>query len=167
MARLFLALWPDDAVRASLAQWRDAWHWPGAASPVRTGQLHLTLHFIGTVDTARVQPLADALALPFTPFELRFGHPELWHHGIAVLEPDHTPPALTQLHAGLGEALAANGLPPEERAFRPHVTLARRAAKATLPAAGPPLRWRVNSYALMLSSLHPDGGGYSIVREYR
>ncbi|MES2153412.1 MAG: 2'-5' RNA ligase family protein [Pseudomonadota bacterium] len=57
-ARLFLALWPGAAVRAQLGERRDDWRWPRAASPVADGRLHLTLHFLGEVERARVAPLA-------------------------------------------------------------------------------------------------------------
>ena len=163
--KLFLALWPGDTVRASLAKWRDNWTWPAGATPVRTDLMHVTLHFLGSVDLEQVEPLADALAMPFVPFELQFGRPALWPNGVAVLEPDATAPGLARLHDGLAAALAAAGLPQDERIYRPHVTMARRAQEAALPANGPPLTWLVGSYALMSSTPGPDGG-YTMVRRY-
>lgn len=160
-ARLFLALWPAPGVRAGLLAWRDAWDWPRKATPVRTGQLHLTLHFIGDVARARVPALAHALAVPVAPFALRFGHAALWHHGVAVAEPCSAPARLLALHGELGQVLLAHGLPLDPRPYRPHVTLARRAAPA-IARAGPPLRWQVRSYALMESR----ADGYVTLRRY-
>lgn len=165
-ARLFLALWPSPGVRSQLLAWRDAWRWPSNATPVRPERLHLTLHFLGDVPIARLPELAEGLRVPFKPFELRFGEAKLWTHGVAVLEPDWAPARLQALHAALGEALQALGLPCESRPYRPHVTLARRAGHATPPQAGPTIRWRVRSYALMHSSLGADGG-YTMLRRYR
>ena len=157
-ARLFLTLWPDDAVRAALAAQRDRWQWPRGATPVASARLHLTLHFIGDVARERIAPLCAALAAPFRPFELTLGVPRLWPHGIAVLEPLTLAPALVTLQRDLGAALTAAGLAPEARPFRPHVTLARRAAGAMCPADGPLLQWRVGHYALMESTPGPTGG---------
>lgn len=161
-SRLFIALLPDPDVRHVLRTWRDAWDWPRGASPVRNERLHMTLHFLGSVSTARIPELRDALAVPFDPFELEFGQPKLWPHGIAVLEPHTTPGQLVQLHADLGGALQRLDMPVEERAFKPHVTMARRAVKATVPEGGPALTWAVDSYALVEST----ASGYTALQNY-
>jgi 2'-5' RNA ligase len=163
--RLFVALWPDDAVRAQLAQWRDGWTWPRAATPVKKGRRHVTLHFLGDVAAERIPAVAAALDAPFTPFELRMNHASLWPHGIAVLEPETVPQELVQLHALLADALRGEGCAVDARPYRPHVTLARRANGATLSGAAPCVRWTVASYALMASTLGKEGG-YTTLRRY-
>jgi RNA 2',3'-cyclic 3'-phosphodiesterase len=165
MARLFIALWPDSAVRRDLAAWRDGWRWPRSATPVRTERLHMTLHFIGDVERERVPELADALQLPFDEFTLKFGRAVLWPHGVAVLEPDTVPVPLVELHAGLGAVLKRLALPVDARPFRPHVTLARRAAGASPPLGGPAITWAIDRYVLMESTLGVDGG-YTQVRDF-
>ena len=89
---------------------------------------------------------------------------EMWPRGLAVLRPGEPPAALTRLHERLAQALRALDLPVEARDFRPHVTLARRAAASTAPAT-PPHIWRVSSYLLVDSALSA-GGAYQIVRRY-
>jgi 2'-5' RNA ligase len=153
--RLFLALWPDDAVRAQLRARRDAWVWPRGATPVHTDKLHVTLHFLGGMAGERLPELLDGFSVSFTPFELRFGRAELWHTGIAVLAPLEAPPELLALHAGLASRLPGLGLQPEARAYRPHVTMARRAGGAALPPDGPEIAWQIDRYALVES--RPDG----------
>jgi RNA 2',3'-cyclic 3'-phosphodiesterase len=162
--RLFLALWPDPAIRAALRAWRELWSWPRGASPVATDKLHLTLHFLGNQPSERVTELAEGLAVPFSPFRLDLGQAKLWPHGIAVLEPHMEPDELLQLHGRLGQALAGLGLVPEARKFRPHVTMARRAGKAVAPVEGPPIAWDVTSYALVES--RPGNGGYTVLKQY-
>lgn len=161
-SRLFLALWPDPAMRHRLRQARDAWHWPRAATPVHADKLHLTLHFLGEVPSARLPELLDGFAVPFEPFRLELGRPVLWPHGIAVLEPLAAPPGLLALHARLSEALLALGLQPEARAYRPHVTLARRASGVAVPDTAPSLTWDIAGYALIESRT----GLYTALREY-
>jgi len=160
--RLFLALWPEPGVRHLLTEWRDAWNWPKGASPVHADKLHVTLHFLGGVPSERLPALLEGFAVPFDPFRLDLTHAALWHNGIAVLEPDATPPGLANLHARLADALAALGLQPEARRYRPHVTMARRAGGATVPQEGPPVSWDVGGYALVESK----NGAYSVLRHY-
>lgn len=163
--RLFIALVPHQAARDALAAWRDAWTWPRAATPVKTGRLHVTLHFLGDVERSRVQELSDALSVPFTPFSLRLSRAALWPYGIAVLEPAEVPASLLALHASLGGVVRAFGLAVDERPFRPHVTLARRASAATPPNSESIVMWPVASYALMSSAPDADGA-YTVLRRY-
>jgi 2'-5' RNA ligase len=164
--RLFLALWPDPAVREQLREWRDLWNWPRGASPVHTGKLHLTLHFLGNQPSDSLPALLDGLAVPIKPFRLQLGVAELWHNGIAVLSPSAVPQELLALHAALSAALPGVGLQPEQRAYRPHVTMARRAGKAAMPQGGPAIDWQIDHYTLVESKTG-DGSGYTVLREYR
>jgi 2'-5' RNA ligase len=159
--RLFLALWPGPRTRAAIATFADAVAWPSGAARVAPAQMHLTLHYIGPVPAARVADIASRLAVPLPRFELRFGHSEAWPRGLAVLCPSERPAGLAALHAELGDALAAAGLPVESRPYRPHVTLARRAAGAAWPQAPLQLRWPVRGYSLVASR-----GGYRRIAEY-
>jgi 2'-5' RNA ligase len=158
--RLFVALWPDAPRRAALAARRDAWEWPPGAAIVRAEKLHVTLHFLGQVPAERVEAVREGIALPMTPFELTVREPRLWHGGLAVLEID-TPPELLDLHARLGLALDALGLPVEQRPYRPHVTLARK-ARGAVPPGATPVAWPVHDFALVVSA----GGEYAVMQRY-
>ncbi len=160
--RLFLALWPDPALRHQLKEWRDAWAWPKGASPVHPDKLHVTLHFLGALPSERLPEFLEGFAVPFEPFQLVLDHAALWHNGIAVLEPSAPPAELPALHRRLSGALAGLGLAPEARAYRPHVTMARRAGGAVAPPAGPPVLWQANGYALVESK----SGIYTVLRPY-
>lgn len=164
-ARLFVALWPDIEVRDALQAWCGQWQWPAATQRVPAQQLHLTLHFLGDVPRDQLPALQAALRVPFTPFVLSLGRVALWPGGIAVLEPDRLPPPMARLHGAIGEALHGLDMATEARAFRPHVSLARRAAAAVAPSAGPCIRWPVGGFALV-ESHRPPRGGYEIVQAY-
>lgn len=164
-ARLFLALWPGDAVREALRIRRDAWTWLRGAAPVPVGKLHLTLHFLGAQPRARLPELLDGFVVPFDPFTITIDAPAIWHNGVAVLEAHAVPAALLDLHARLAGALVALGLAPERRPYRPHVTLARRAVGAVAPPDAAPLDWTADGYALVES--HLGGDGYRVLRAYR
>lgn len=161
-ARLFIALWPTPAVRRALAAGQRLWLWPPGAKPTAEDKLHLTLHFIGAVPAARVSAIAQALAGPCPRFTLQLDRAEVWPNGCAVLAASALPPPLTALHASLADTLRRLDLPVEARAWRAHVTLARRAAHAQPPAEVAPLRWPVRGYMLVQSA----GGRYTPVARY-
>jgi len=153
--RLFLALWPDAAVRQHLVDVQSAWPWPPQAAPVPSGRLHLTLHYLGELGVVETASLRARLPGLPEPFVLEFGRAALWPQGIAVLEPLVVPPGLAALHAALAHALGELGLRIDDRPFRPHVTLARHAQGTSLPAEGPRWAWPVNGYALVHSVSGP------------
>lgn len=162
--RLFLALWPDGSVRGALARWRDQWTWPAGAAPTRTDRLHLTLHFIGAVPAGRLEALGAALSrVAPADFTLEFGSAQLWPGGIAVLCPLAVPEPLRSLHARLATVLDGFGLPVDARPFRPHVTLARKARQASVPADGPSMQWQVKDGFVLVQSM-PAGQGYRLVQ---
>ena len=51
--RLFFALWPDDATRQALFHWQTH-NLPHDLRWQHRADLHLTLHFLGTVDPGRI-----------------------------------------------------------------------------------------------------------------
>ena len=125
--RLFAAILLPEEVRRALA--RLAGGLPGARwSPEEN--YHLTLRFIGEVDRGFAEDLAEALShVDGEEFEFAVGslgsfggaRPRAVWAGVARSE------ALAALRRRVESALVRAGLPPEERKFTPHVTLARTA----------------------------------------
>ncbi len=152
--RLFLALWPDDTVRARLADAQRAWRWPPRAALVPPQRLHLTLHFLGEVGEPETQALVARLP-PAETFTLRLARADCWPQGVAVLEAGEPPPELLRLHAALADTLHGLGLRVEARRFRPHVTLARHAQGAQAPELPEAIEWPVRGYALVRSHAGP------------
>lgn len=111
----------------------------------------------------RVAELAARLQVPTGAFELCLTRAEIWPRGLAVLQTSEPHAALMELHVRLAEALRALDLSVETRRFRPHVTLARRAARASPPTEAPRLHWRISSYCLVESV---PGEGYHVARHY-
>jgi 2'-5' RNA ligase len=160
--RLFLALWPDEATRESLAAAQRAWTWTAGAALVPREKLHVTLHFLGPVPATRfgaLQPLFDTRGEPFTLTTGNARH-HVWPGGIAVLE-FAAPPALQRLHAALGKALREHEFAIEDRPYRPHVTFARKAGGARPPGIPPPFAWHCDgTWSLVRSSPRE---GYQLV----
>jgi 2'-5' RNA ligase len=158
-ARLFLALWPTPSISEALHQHDALWRWPDGARRVPSEHWHITLHFIGAVPVPRIPELQQGLAIQFGPFDLMLDRTALWPGGLAVIGSSSVPEAMSRLHAELAGALRSLALPVETRAFRPHVTLARKAQGALRPPAFTSLRWRADAGYWLVRSL-PEGGGY-------
>lgn len=164
-ARLFLALWPPPELQDALEAATLRWQWPPQAARVPAAKRHVTLHFLGAVARTRLPALREAFALPGPPCTLWLDRAALWPGGTAVLQACHPPEALRDWQRRLGSAVAAAGLPLERRPWRPHVTLARRAAGAVPPADLDPLPWPVQGHVLVESQLGA-GGGYRILARW-
>lgn len=150
--RLFFALWPDDKTRQALFHWQTH-NLPADVRWQHRADLHMTLHFLGQVDDALLDPLRELgadLATPCFGMVLdEIGHwrkPQILWAG-----PSSVPGELPRLHANLGAGLNALGFEAEARAFKPHVTLARKVRNQ--PKAQPlaPLTWSVTELALVES----------------
>ena len=154
-ARLFVALWPDAAVRARLAAFRDDWRWPPDARRVADANLHATLHFIGSFPRERVVALTERLAaVRRRAVTLRAESTAVWRGGIAVLMLDGDA-ALAALHKETGTALSNLGIALDARPYAAHVTLARKAARAEPPPELPNLGWRAIGFVLAESLRGP------------
>ena len=175
MHRLFVAIRPPVKVRTQIlsimggvmtARWQD------------DDQLHLTLRFIGPVDTRTGEDVAAALAtVRAAPVEVaiagvgifdRKGRVESLWAGVRNAEP------LVALHRKIDRALVSTGLAPERRAYKPHITLARFGRQgsdvgAFLAQHGglalPP--FTATAFHLFESETHADGADYTIIESYR
>lgn len=129
--RLFVALRPPPAIRTQLlalmggiagARWQD------------DAQLHLTLRFIGEIERPHAEDAALALATVRAPAPqvalAGVGRFERRGRTTAVWAGVHPHDALAALHRKIDQALVRAGLPPERRAYLPHITLARMGAAA-------------------------------------
>lgn len=179
MHRLFVALVPPPAVRAALigvmggvpdARWQ------------RDDQLHLTLAFLGDVDRNRANDLVAALGEFRTgPFALalagygsfdaaRPGRVGALWIGVQPSEP------LAALAAKVRRAAIGEGIAPDARKFRPHITLARFPARGVMPESlarfleagpAPAGEWTADAMTLFESRLGQGGAHYEPMAEFR
>lgn len=163
--RLFLALWPDEAVRRRIAAHRDGWSLPGSRGRMAPQDWHVTLHYIGGVAVERIPAVADGLAVSCAPFDLVLDQPRVWPRGLAVVEAAAIPAELAALHAALAASLHRLALPVEQRRFRPHLTLARHAHDAVPPREPEPIAWPARGYGLVAATGRPEER-YVVLRDY-
>ncbi len=138
--RLFVALAFPDEVRAELRRAADAMRAfaPHGTRWANVDGAHLTLRFIGSTPPDAAPALGEAVvraADGVAPFELSLADagvfPERGAPRVLWVGVGGAVDALTGLRDNLENALAAAGIPNEERSFAPHVTLAR--VNARLP----------------------------------
>jgi 2'-5' RNA ligase len=160
--RLFFALWPDESLRAVLAERVPQLLGGLGGKPQRPDQWHVTLEFLGEVAADRIAGLHRAAArVHLEPCVVSFDRVDHWRRPQVVCLAASRPPApLAALVGGLRTALAEEGFTPEAREFRPHVTLARK-VKASRPGRlEPPLAWPADRFALVRSVTDPAGSRY-------
>lgn len=179
--RLFLAVDLPQPVRAGLGRLQSrlrarcgGWRW------VRPEGIHLTLRFLGEVgaatDAASREAWREAVR-PFSVFRLRLervgwfpagGRPRVLWVGVRELLHEGS---LAALAGRLEQAARERGFAPEERAFRPHLTLARaeRGGRPDWPEeqeAGIDETVEVDRVVLFRSELHPSGARYTALETF-
>jgi 2'-5' RNA ligase len=173
--RAFFGLPVPEAQRAAMATFLTAsataapqFRWTPAAN------LHLTIRFVGRVDRALVEAVADRLAArSLGAFDLELGDLGTFGRGRHArvvwqgLRAGAVP--LKALAAQVDAECVAAGMVGEERPFQPHLTLAR--ARARDGAELPPLRdppqlspWRAGELVLFASRLSRTGAVYEPLR---
>jgi 2'-5' RNA ligase len=164
--RLFLALWPGEALRAALAEVGESLAELASGKPVPAEKIHLTLCFLGEVAGDGLDRVRDAAAGVRAPrFELALDEVGSFRKArVAWAGSSRVPAALAALQSGLDAALRLRGFALEDRPFAAHVTLARKIAGAVPHAPMPALEWRPHDYALVRS--HPGTGRYEVMETW-
>ncbi|MFG0318126.1 MAG: RNA 2',3'-cyclic phosphodiesterase [Planctomycetota bacterium JB042] len=147
----------------------------GSVRSVDPRNLHLTLKVLGDVEEARIPGLTEALRTAsrgVEPFEIEVaglgvvparGAPRVVWAGVAGGEP------LVRLHRRVEEACGSVGFERDERAYRPHVTLARVRGRVLGPALPDPTARELRRFGtspvagttLFESELRPDGARHA------
>lgn len=166
--RLFFALTPSRELAQTFHQLAMNDLQACRGRRLKPEQIHLTLRFIGPVKQAVatcVQEAASQIHLP--AFELVFDTLGYWPRPRVVWSmPSHVPSALTQLAAELERICVDCGLPPEARAYVPHLTLIRNARQRPADTRMPALQWPVTAFALIRSETLPQGAVYTELQRW-
>jgi RNA 2',3'-cyclic 3'-phosphodiesterase len=157
--RVFFALWPDAQARAQLAGLAREVALESGGRPTPPDRIHLTLAFVGEQPTIRVDSLCRLGGLirarDFVLALSRIGG--FSRTGVAWLGAATAPAELAALHAELTGALRSRGFPVDERAYAPHLTLARHSTTVVERTLPQPISWRATSFSLVASD--PGSGG--------
>jgi len=163
--RLFFALWPDEATRSAISRaTREAVRLSGGR-PIAKERLHVTVAFLGELTDAGLEVARQAPPIPVGAFKLTLDAVGVWPGSkILWLAPSDVPEALEELEAVLWERLVERGFRAEDRVYRPHVTLARRARPVAADVE--PVEWTVAELALVESFPEARSVHYEVLERW-
>lgn len=166
--RLFFALWPTDQVRHAIAKTLSQLSPPINGRIMPSHNLHLTLHFVGSVsDEAKDCMHLAARSIKANSFEInldRFaGFPKA---KIFWMGCQDVPDELLQLHQTLGEMIENCGYQHEKREYVPHVTLMKKCLSPVSDLDVFSIPWSVDAFALIESTSAADGVNYQVIEKY-
>lgn len=173
--RLFIAipLAPEvtaqlSALVARLRRRGDGLRWTGPES------WHITLQFLGEATAAQYPCLAATLdAVRASPVPVHFDALACFDRAAVFVLGVHPTPPLLALQQLVTAATRPCGFLPETRPYRPHITLARAKAPASLAALQPRIqsqpafpRFIAPAFNLYESFLSPAGARYEVRRHF-
>ena len=160
--RLFFALWPDNRQRDRLRDVINSVAKTVEGKAVDRRNWHITLAFIGAFPEHRIPYLLERAAdIQVEPFRLNFDRLEYWPRPkVASLCAATVPLELQALVDSLNAVMLDLGLKPEERTYRPHITVARNARPFTTERLAQRSIFEWSSFDLVQSVSVPGGVHY-------
>jgi 2'-5' RNA ligase len=164
--RLFFALTPDAATRRRLSTAADQLILVASARAVSAANLHITLAFVGEVPDANLQIFREMGAnLRLRQCVTTLSLWDYWPKSQAlVLTARNNAQELAvqtdRLRAAVSERVR---LRRDARAWRAHVTLARKVAQAPVLPVISPIEWISSLFCLMSSSMDGNESVYTVV----
>lgn len=164
----FFALWPDRQTRLELRE-------VAVAEPLKNTRiqhiedLHLTLVFMGRLDTTTLDcVIGVGDCIQSQKFELKLEHSGYWPRPkIYWCAPYETDPLLAGLVGQLQTGLMACSIQPENRRYKPHVTLLRKYTGKHAQRLDQPIEWTVSGFVLATSGpSQPGAPRYKIVKTW-
>ena len=161
MSRYFFALWPDFEVRNQLEaisqQLPDR-----CGRRVKTENLHITLVFLGNVETAVMTRICrDVDGISSQETELTLDEYGWWKKPQVIwLGTGSMPAGLAELAMQLNTIVRDNGVQTETRPFVPHLTLVRKVKRPLTRFLFPPIHWKIRDFCLVESITHASGAEY-------
>lgn len=165
--RLFFALWPDHRQRDRLRDVINSVAKTVEGRFVDRRNWHVTLVFIGAFPENRVPYLLErAQEIEVEPFRLNFDRLEYCARPrVASLSAATVPPELQRLVDSLNAIIADLGLKPEDRVYRPHITVVRNARHFTTERLTQRAMTEWSGFELMESVSGPGGVTYAPLKQ--
>jgi len=166
MKRLFFALWPSDKVRKQI----DAFNcvMPTARfKKIKADNLHVTLVFLGNVDVETELLLRQLVSdIKVESFVLHFDQLAFWSKPrILCLLTQHYDEQLLMLFNALKGKVEQCSIKTEDRPYKPHITVARKAGELS-DAEAFVIHWPVQSFCLVESCSTVGGVHYQVIQSW-
>lgn len=165
--RIFFALWPPDKVCEQLSE-QTRLYIPDNTRPVTRSNLHMTLAFIGSVNTKQLSDYEHAASsLRANAFSLTLDQSGYFAHArVLWLGCSKSSDALLAFVSRLNERLRLCGYQSDDRPFVPHVTLARKYRQPHAVEMPVSIEWCVNDFSLVESRSTPAGIEYHVLKSW-
>jgi len=165
--RIFFALWPNDPQREQLQNTISPIVQAIEGTVVKRSNWHVTLAFVGEYPERLISELQmAAAAIAFEPFRSSFDKAKYWTQAkVAVLTPTSISPELERLVGALNTVMSDAGLVVPTRAYRPHITIARRARPFETRRLAQPARLEWSGVELVESVSAPGGSSYHPLKQ--
>lgn len=165
MKRLFFALWPDDATRKRCGRMVHSVRDFGR--PVALSNIHVTLVFLGNVDEAQQAAMQQAAAkIECEPLVLNFKRLAYWKKpAVLCLTAECKDSPVLDLVSQLTEIAIQNAIAVDQRPYRAHVTLLRK-AKSLPEMQFELIAWQAREFCLVESRAMPYGVEYRVLERW-
>ncbi|HBZ30677.1 MAG TPA: RNA 2',3'-cyclic phosphodiesterase [Nitrosomonas sp.] len=168
-ARLFFAIQPANTIQkqlGSLAK-KQAIKWGGRN--IKPENVHLTLLFLGKTETDKINALRTTVTnITGKRFDLAIRETRFWKRNqIIYAHADNYPPELFALVDAIKNTLRNAGFEFDNRAYKPHITLVRKATHHIPAVIQQPIQWPVKEWLLMQSKQTHQGVRYITLDRWR
>lgn len=166
MKRLFFALWPSDETRKQIIRINQSIK-SSDLKKVKQENLHVTLVFLGNVDTESEILLRQCVKdVSVQPFVLDFDQLNYWRKPrILCLSTHQVHSQLLILVDTLKCKIKQCGIKTDERPYKPHITLARKARKQ-VDVDTLSIKWPAQAFCLVESCSTPEGVHYQVLQRW-
>ncbi len=165
--RVFFALWPDHDQRERLRDIVNSVARTVEGRAVDRRDWHVTLVYIGELPEEQVPDLLQqASQVQVEPFHLRFDRLEFWARPkIACLMASTVPVELQSLIDTLRGIVLDFGVMPEDRTYRPHITVVKSARTFTTERLAQRATTEWSGFELVESISGPGGVTYRPLKQ--
>lgn len=160
--RVFFAIFPNKFVQDQLAHQAGILESICGGRKIKSQYIHLTLLFLGNVSAHRIETLQQAMRnISAEKFELSLEEIRCWKQSqIVYIQAKQFPVELFSLVDSLKNILSEAGFSFDKRAYKPHITLIRKATHQARIDLAKPIKWHVNQWSLVQSRQTDHGIDY-------
>ncbi len=173
MNRLFFAIDISPSDKEKLAHWRQQILTSFHAKPVYKDNFHITLAFLGGVNTKQQHQLVEfcdqliSTSSNATQYSVNFDRLELFNKAkVLCLGCQHFPDALCQLADALSKQAQMLNIFQEHRQYHPHISLYRKSTYRP-DIENFTLTVKLSHFSLYLSQSTPAGVIYTPIKTWR